>query len=55
MLCHLFLGGIVSHGITEISGESVVHVVLYISRLYCNLWYHRDIWRECGTCCIVYF
>ena len=31
MLCCLFLGGIESHGITEISGESAVHVVLFIS------------------------
>ena len=31
MLCCYFLGGIVSRGINEISGESAVHVVLFIS------------------------
>ena len=55
MLCCLFLGGIVSYGITEISGESAVHVVLLFSRWYSIPRYHRDIWRECSTCCVVYF
>ena len=36
MLSCLFLGGIVSHDITEISGESAVHVVLFISR-WCSI------------------
>ena len=40
MLYCIFLGGIVSHGITEISGESVVHVVLFISRWYRIPRYH---------------
>ena len=54
MLCCLFLGGIVSRGITEISGESAVHVVLFISRWYSIQRYHLDIWR-CSSCCVVYF
>ena len=40
MLSCLFLGGIVSRGITEISGESAIHVVLFISRWYSIPWYH---------------
>ena len=40
MLSCLFLGGIVSRGITEISGESAVHVVLFISRWYSIPGYH---------------
>ena len=40
MLCCLYLGGIVSHRITDISGESAVHVVLFISRWYSIPRYH---------------
>ena len=40
MLSCLFLGGIESYGITEISGESAIHVVLFISRWYSIIWYH---------------
>ena len=40
MLSCLLLGGIVSRGITEISGKSTVHVVLFISRWYSILRYH---------------
>ena len=40
MLCCLFLGGLVSRGITEISGESTVCVVLFISRWYSIPRYH---------------
>ena len=40
MLCCYFVGGIVSRGITEISGVSAVHVVLLFCRWYSIPGYH---------------